>query len=689
MDCSGVDSGDSSSCRQRSLERPREHRGQLDTAGNWTPAGVPGGTTSATIVNGGTSSVSSPGAIAQSTTIANGTLSVDTNGIITHAALVVNGGKLQVRGGGKAYTGTHGTVVSITPNVVGSSVGGEAVITGANSLWDTTRPQNFSEASFAVAYGFAAGGLTIESGGRVISDTSMVGTGDGAVGYVTVKGTSSTWTIQKNLTLGDTSGQPNGSYGELLVQESGTVTCSNIALEGSSNSSPTNTSSRIVVSGIKLAAANTYSGGTTVSAGMVLAMNSTGSATGSGQVTVHSGGVLGGTGKIAPLSLNVEADGSIAPGNNGIGTLAVDGNSSIAGNLLIDVAGATSDTLIFTGNLNLNGAAIIVSGSPSPGNTYMIATYTGLLTGVMQVPPGYSLITTETGKIKITFIGQPSNTYSSWASTQFTSAQLAVPLVSGANADPDGDGIVNFLECSFNMPPLSAGNQVLISGTGTVGLPRISRLGSGTSARLSIEYLRRKAPSNSDITYIPQFSSALQDSGPGAWSAATGTETVQSIDTVWERVIVEDTSGTGQPTRFGRVKVTDESAESPYLFSLIPAGSFTMGASLDAAELTTTPAHTLFMSAYYMARNLTTKAEWDTVRAWGSSNGYTDMATGGGKAGNHPVQTVSWWDVIRYCNARSQMEGLTPCYTVSGAVMKTGTHSSDDKLDGQRLPLAH
>ncbi len=33
---------------------------------------------------------------------------------------------------------------------------------------------------------------------------------------------------------------------------------------------------------------------------------------------------------------------------------------------------------------------------------------------------------------------------------------------------------------------------------------------------------------------------------------------------------------------------------------------------------------------------------------------------------NKPVEQVSWYDAITYCNKRSLKEGLTPCYTVSG-----------------------
>jgi formylglycine-generating enzyme required for sulfatase activity len=100
------------------------------------------------------------------------------------------------------------------------------------------------------------------------------------------------------------------------------------------------------------------------------------------------------------------------------------------------------------------------------------------------------------------------------------------------------------------------------------------------------------------------------------------------------------------------------------------------------------PPITVTVSPFYMQQTETTKAQWDGVRTWAVNNGYTDLPTGAGKASNHPVQTVSWWDVVKWCNARSEKEGLTPVYTVSGATMKTGTTVPDVNwgANGYRLP---
>ncbi len=76
------------------------------------------------------------------------------------------------------------------------------------------------------------------------------------------------------------------------------------------------------------------------------------------------------------------------------------------------------------------------------------------------------------------------------------------------------------------------------------------------------------------------------------------------------------------------------------------------------------------------------------MRTWALSHGYTDLAVGLGKATDHPVTSVSWGDVIKWCNARSEQEGLTPCYTVAGAVMRAGSFvdSVNWTATGYRLP---
>ena len=121
---------------------------------------------------------------------------------------------------------------------------------------------------------------------------------------------------------------------------------------------------------------------------------------------------------------------------------------------------------------------------------------------------------------------------------------------------------------------------------------------------------------------------------------------------------------------------------------LIPAGSFQMGDNLDGVS-PAQPVHTVHVSAFYMDKTEVTWAKWQEVRAYAAANGYDIGSVGSGKAGNHPVHSVNWYDCVKWCNARSQQEGLTPCYRRGGAVYKAGEYDDitcDWSADGYRLP---
>jgi formylglycine-generating enzyme required for sulfatase activity len=85
-----------------------------------------------------------------------------------------------------------------------------------------------------------------------------------------------------------------------------------------------------------------------------------------------------------------------------------------------------------------------------------------------------------------------------------------------------------------------------------------------------------------------------------------------------------------------------------------------------------------------------TWGEWKAVRDWAVNNGYSDLANvGSGSGDDHPVREVSWYDVVKWCNARSEKEGLVPVYQVGGAVYKTGESvpTVNSSANGYRLPL--
>jgi formylglycine-generating enzyme len=56
------------------------------------------------------------------------------------------------------------------------------------------------------------------------------------------------------------------------------------------------------------------------------------------------------------------------------------------------------------------------------------------------------------------------------------------------------------------------------------------------------------------------------------------------------------------------------------------------------------------------------KEVWDAVYAWAISHGYSFDNTGVAQGFEHPVQAVNWYDAVKWCNARSEKDGLTPVY---------------------------
>ena len=148
----------------------------------------------------------------------------------------------------------------------------------------------------------------------------------------------------------------------------------------------------------------------------------------------------------------------------------------------------------------------------------------------------------------------------------------------------------------------------------------------------------------------------------------------------------------GRATAQARFKVTADDHPIPPGFALIPAGEFLMGDQSDprVGESDEYPVHSVYVSGFYMAKHEVTKALWDEVATWAAGNGY-DISAGGAwaKVANHPAHAVAWYEYVKWCNARSQKEGLVPCYTVDGVVYKTN-HRDDvvcnRSANGYRLP---
>jgi formylglycine-generating enzyme required for sulfatase activity len=137
-------------------------------------------------------------------------------------------------------------------------------------------------------------------------------------------------------------------------------------------------------------------------------------------------------------------------------------------------------------------------------------------------------------------------------------------------------------------------------------------------------------------------------------------------------------------------------AAPPVGMVLIPEGAYTMGNSVaEDTDITNAGPMSTTVSAFYMDVTEVTLSQWQAVYFWAKLvGGYTDLAAGSGKGADHPVHTVSWYDVVKWCNARSEQAGLTPVYYTDDAqttVYRTGAEDVTNaqvnwSANGYRLP---
>ena len=105
----------------------------------------------------------------------------------------------------------------------------------------------------------------------------------------------------------------------------------------------------------------------------------------------------------------------------------------------------------------------------------------------------------------------------------------------------------------------------------------------------------------------------------------------------------------------------------------INGGTFSMG-SPDSEEWRgdDETRHTVSVSDFCISPYEVSQAEYTAVMENNPSNF---------KGDNLPVENLSWYDAIAYCNARSEAENLTPVYTVDGESV-----TWNREADGYRLP---
>jgi len=95
----------------------------------------------------------------------------------------------------------------------------------------------------------------------------------------------------------------------------------------------------------------------------------------------------------------------------------------------------------------------------------------------------------------------------------------------------------------------------------------------------------------------------------------------------------------------------------------IPNGSFQMGSNNYDSDK---PVHTVTLSSFYMGKYEVTQEQWTTVMGTNPSY-FPDSPASGEVKSKRPVEYVSWYDALVFCNKLSMREGLSPAYRISGS----------------------
>jgi len=121
---------------------------------------------------------------------------------------------------------------------------------------------------------------------------------------------------------------------------------------------------------------------------------------------------------------------------------------------------------------------------------------------------------------------------------------------------------------------------------------------------------------------------------------------------------------------------------------LVGGGSFRMGS--EDGESNERPVHDVTLDSFYIDKYPVTQSEWLEIMGQNPSNFRGPLITGTIEP-LRPVEEVSWFDCIEFCNRKSLKENLTPCYQIQKDVADPNDTDKwnikcDWEANGYRLP---
>ncbi|MDB6025277.1 MAG: Na-Ca exchanger/integrin-beta4, partial [Verrucomicrobiales bacterium] len=245
------------------------------------------------------------------------------------------------------------------------------------------------------------------------------------------------------------------------------------------------------------------------------------------------------------IGISVVGSSIAAEDGSSTGQFAITRTGSIVSNLAVNFRWAgTATTNDFTSNAT---NTVILSGS----NTVTFPIFAindgvteGIETLVLTLASNAAYTILPQNSATILLVDGNESFWNLWRAGKFSPAEMSQLNVSGADADPDGDGIRNLLEYAYNGNPKSTNSASHFSG---------NIEGAPGAANYVIQFTRRKSPT--DLVYKVEVTSDLI-----AWDSNGVQELLPAVDdgngiTETARFVIAPGLN-GNPQKFVRLKVT-------------------------------------------------------------------------------------------------------------------------------------
>jgi len=278
-------------------------------------------------------------------------------------------------------------------------------------------------------------------------------------------------------------------------------------------------------------------------------------------------------------------------------------------------------------------------------------------------------VTATSGGTKVTGVTRPYTLTPLTSSTTYYAVITAVGLSSGAPLEGSESFEVAATPSTVPPPlaPVNLQSALDITDPGTVVLNWSPSAGA---TKYSLYYGPAWGVTQQTGTLIDNVTSPYKISGLTKNSASF--------------FVLTASNGSGQSSDSAQVAATPRTTALPPISQRmvqIPAGSFQMGDNLDSISYAK-PATMVAVSPFYIDKFETGYDAWVPVYNWAINNGYSFDNPGNNGSDSPelgtdlPVTLISWYDVLKWMNARSEMEGKTPAYYTNAG--KTQIYRSGD-----------